>query len=115
MARRLFNRVKMATATTGTDPLTLGAASNGFQTLADANASDQDVVDYVIEEGDAYEIGVGVYTAATNQLSRSLIESSTGSLLDLNGNATVFAGLVSHSGVLHSERKAIAVALTIAQ
>lgn len=87
----LVNRAKMTTATTGTEALTLGAASDGFQSFADAGVADGDVVRYVIEDGNAWEIGLGTYTSSGTTLTRQVLESSAGgSAINLSGNATVF-------------------------
>jgi hypothetical protein len=87
---KLVNRAKMTTATTGTGTITLGSASTGYRTFAAAGVINGDVVRYVIEENGAWEIGNGTYTATGTLLARSLLASSTGSLLSLGGNAVVY-------------------------
>ena len=88
---KFFNRAKMTTATTGTGTVTLGSASVGFQTFADAGVADSDVVQYVIEEGSSFEIGTGTYTSSGTTLTRTPTESSESdnSAITLSGTATV--------------------------
>lgn len=71
---KLYNRVAVATGTTGTGTVTLGSAlSNAFCTFAEAGVQNLDVVTYLITEGTDFEIGRGTYTSAGTTLSRDTV------------------------------------------
>lgn len=88
---KFANRAKVNTATTGTGTLTLGAAVVSYQSFAAAGVADGETVRYCIEEGAAWEIGKGVYSAAGPTLTRAAEESSAaGAEISLLGAAEVF-------------------------
>jgi fibronectin-binding autotransporter adhesin len=80
MANKLGNRIKMTVmSAAGTADVQVNTAVPGFLTFVAAGINDGDSVPYVIEDGQAWEIGVGVYVAATATLVRSTVtQSSTG-------------------------------------
>jgi len=89
----LKNRAKMSTSTTGTGTITLGSAEDGYQSFADAGVANADVVRYVIEDGNNFEIGTGTYTSSGTTLTRTVSESSNSdAAINLSGSATVFIG-----------------------
>jgi hypothetical protein len=78
----------VSTSTTGdVSPITLGAAVTGFQDFT--GVADGVTVSYIITNGSAVELGTGVYTVSGSTLTRNLVYSTTGSLLDLTGPSTV--------------------------
>ena len=88
---KYVNRAKMNTSTVGTGALALGSAVAGFQSFADAGVVDGDQVRYVIEDGQAWEIGLGTYSASGPSLTRTPAESSNGgAAIALTGNAQVY-------------------------
>ena len=90
MTIKFANRVKVSVPTTGTGSVTLGAAIDGFQTFADGGILNGNTVRYTITDGNAWEVGTGVYSSTGPTLTRVLDESSTGSLLNLSGAAELF-------------------------
>jgi microcystin-dependent protein len=84
----LWNRVWVNTTTTGTGTITLGSAVAGYQTFASAGVTDGATVSYTIADGSAWETGRGVYGSGGGSMTRTLLQSSSGSLLNLSGAAT---------------------------
>ena len=87
---KFVNRARMTTPSTGTGTLTLGVALDGFQSFGAAGVTNGDVLRYLLEEGEAWELGTGTYSASGTTLTRSVTESSAGgNLISLTGTATV--------------------------
>ena len=80
----------MSTSTTGTGTVTLGTATTGYQSFADAGVFDADTVSYLIKDGLSWEVGTGTYSSTGPALTRSPIESTNDdAALDLSGFAVV--------------------------
>jgi hypothetical protein len=94
VGNKVFDRVKVTCATTGTGNLTLGPALAGFQTFAEGGAADLDNVAFVIEDAGGFEISWGQLGGGGTVLSRNVITSSNGDLpLDLSGDAVVYSAI----------------------
>jgi hypothetical protein len=100
----IANRVKVAVASApGTGTIDLGTAVTGFQSFADGGISDGEVVSYVIEDGNNWEIGTGTYTSSGTTLSRTVIESSNSdSEINASAGAVVFITALASEMVLTS-------------
>ncbi|WP_417459238.1 hypothetical protein [Kordiimonas sp.] len=93
----LANRVRELTTTSGAGDITLGGALAGHVRFNDAFGVG-DVVSYVIEDGDNYEIGTGTMLDADTLERTTVLEVLVGGVLDrdapepisLSGNARVF-------------------------
>ena len=98
MAFVVKDRVKETTSTTGSSTITLAGASAGFQSFAAIGDGNQTY--YTILNGTAWEVGRGQYTATGTTLTRVLISSSTGYLLNLTGTSDVFCTYAADKSVV---------------
>jgi hypothetical protein len=92
MASKLFNMACETTTTTGTGTVTLtGTAVPSFLTFAQAGVATGDTITYSIEDVLNREVGRGVYTTASRQLTRAAVLRSTNSnnAINLSGNGRV--------------------------
>jgi hypothetical protein len=96
MAFVYANRVKVATATSGTGTLSLGAAAAGYQSFLDGGLADGDTVRYLIVDGNEWEIGTGTFAMAGPTLARSVEESSqSNNLINLTGAGAFVMAIAS--------------------
>lgn len=89
---RYADRVsETVSGTPGTGPITFGGASPKCQTWAAGFPDRPAYVGYAIEDGDAWEVGVGTLNSTGTQLTRDkLRSSSTGAFLNLTSSAVVY-------------------------
>jgi hypothetical protein len=98
------NRARMSTATTGTGTITLGTANAAYASFAEAGVANGDRVSYVLEDGNNFEVGQGVYSSSGTTLSRLKIllskvsgQAADTSPISLSGSATVFLTATAES------------------
>jgi hypothetical protein len=87
---KLYNLIRVSTATTGSETVVLGNAITGFLNFITGGVQDGEIVSYGIKDGNNHEVGRGTYSASGSNLTRSLLKSTTGSLLDLSGTADIY-------------------------
>ena len=97
MAVYLLDSVKVATQTTGTGSVTVGAAEPGYLTPVEAGAVNGRVYTWRLDDGDDFEIFIGTYSSAGPTVSRdtvlvSKISGTAGtSKINLSGKAKLSA------------------------
>ena len=93
---KFANRAKMSISSTGTGNVTLNAAETGYQTFAQAGIVDSDQIRYIIEDGTAWEIGIGLMSSSATVMARTVEESSnSNNALNLTSNAKVLIGITA--------------------
>lgn len=96
----LFDLVRVRVLSTGTGPLQIGGADGGGRSFAAAGVTAGKKISYGIADGTARETGTGTFDGTF--VSRGFRASTTGSVLDLTGNAvleiTPNADDIDHTG-----------------
>jgi hypothetical protein len=106
VAHKVADFVKETTTTSGTGTINLGGAVAGFRTFV-AGIGNGNTTTFAIKDGSAWEISTGTVTdAATDTLSRTLVASSTGALLDLSGGSCEVYCVFNASFGLHFDTDA---------
>ncbi|WP_292962059.1 hypothetical protein [Nitrobacter sp.] len=105
---KLFDRVKVNIATTGTGTVTFGSASsNAFLTPTEAGCADADTVRYVIVDGTDFEEGIGTIASSVSTMERTTVTKSKiggtagTSKINLSGSA-VLAFTASAADILNT-------------
>ena len=85
---KLYDLIRVTTATVGTGTITLGAAVAGFLNFSTGGVQDQDIVSYAIADGSNREVGRGLYTASGGTLTRGPTSSTnSNAAISLSGQA----------------------------
>jgi len=96
MAIQLKDRIYTNCPTIGKADIEIGVTKEGYQGWE--SITDGNTVYYCITDDTEWEVGYGVKTGT--EIVRNLLSSSTGSLLSLNGNASVFCTYPAEKAVL---------------
>ena len=85
----IADRIRETTTTAGTGTVTLAGAAAGYAAFSSAFQTGVSVP-YLIVDGTAWEIGVGVYTTSGTTLSRLVVYASSNSnaLVSLSGGTS---------------------------
>jgi hypothetical protein len=106
MAYKIANRVKMSvTGTPAQGSIELATAVSGFQSFSAAGVVNGDVVPYVLEDGLAWELGLGTISVAGSAwtLQRTTVtQSSAGGTTKLNASAATIVMLAPLAADLQS-------------
>lgn len=87
MAFKLPNNVLQLSGTSGTSPFTFSSTVAGYAAWS-AQLSNGDTAPYFARDSSAWEVGLGTWASGPATLTRSLIASSTGSLISWPGTGT---------------------------
>ena len=116
MAFVIADRVKETTTTTGTGTITLAGAVTNFETFT-ANLSNSDTTYYVIVDStnNAFEVGLGTFTASGTTLARSVIASSnSNNLVDFGaGTKEVFITIPASKMVVEDGSNNVSIGGTV--
>lgn len=78
-----YDKIGESCSTTGTGTFTLGGATGTFRAWSQGPATGTDAFYYATNAaGSIWELGYGTYTTAASTLTRTLLASSTGSLIN---------------------------------
>lgn len=112
--RRVFDRVKESSISTGLGDFTLDGADSGFQAFSDTlNVGDKTYYTISDPATGSWEIGLGTYSAA-NTLTRTQVYSSTFSNAPVDfaaGAKSVFVTYPARTSVTTPQATAFAIAL----
>lgn len=87
MAFKLPNNVKQLSPTSGTSSYQFTSIVSGYAAF-DAQLANGDTTVYFARDASAWEVGQGTFTTGPSTLSRTLIASSTGTLIAWPGSGT---------------------------